>query len=302
MRHRRALRSVLAACITAAAASAAPAASAAVTCVYNPIDHSLSVTADGGFSNGLGVGPDGSICGGATVTNTDTIDITTNGSFFKVRGVFEPGFTPEATGRSEIEIVVRDPFTLILTVPGYATEMAAGTQGVNLNGDDDADVTFGVVPRNLEIQRQRNPKPPRLVKQPLTMTGNGGLGTGDPYAGFFLWLVGGKGNDHLIASDNGGSFLDARQGDDVLDGGPGTDFLDGGDGNDVLNGGAGDDGLAGNRGDDDVTGGPGHDQINGSSGNDALHAADGEADQVDGGPDTDTADVDAGLDTVKNVP
>ena len=53
-------------------------------------------------------------------------------------------------------------------------------------------------------------------------------------------LIGGSGDDTLIA-DESGAELKGGDGDDTLTGGAGDDRLDGGDGNDKLDGGAGDD-------------------------------------------------------------
>ena len=157
---------------------------------------------------------------------------------------------------------------------------AAGANGVNLNGDDDVDVTFGGDVRQVQLRRINGPQ--RLDHQPLTLTGQGGLGTGGPFAGG-LQLVAGKGDDHVIGG-NGQNVLRGLGGNDTIDGGPAVDFIEGGAGNDVL------------------TGGAGQDRIDGDAGNDVLHAQDGEADKVDGGSGTDTADFDAGLDRLKNLP
>jgi hypothetical protein len=105
-----------------------------------------------------------------------------------------------------------------------------------------------------------------------------------------------------------------------MDGGPSTVLAAGGDdrvvGHDAaerIDGGAGDDYLEGGKGHDTIVGGPGRDVIFGDEtssscnpnhpescvryGNDLIDARDGEADQVDCGPGTDRAIVDA-LDVV----
>lgn len=60
----------------------------------------------------------------------------------------------------------------------------------------------------------------------------------------------------------------------------------------VLDGGAGDDRIVGGPGDDTLIGGPGHDEIGDASGNDTVDAADGEQDDADCGPGTDTGTFD----------
>lgn len=103
--------------------------------------------------------------------------------------------------------------------------------------------------------------------------------------------------------DSGASTVLAKGGNDRVKGGSNAETLDGGPGNDRLEGGFGN---------DTITGGPGKDEIFGDRtgeqcglfesctvpfGNDVIDARDGEADQVDCGPGTDKATVDA-IDTV----
>jgi hypothetical protein len=70
---------------------------------------------------------------------------------------------------------------------------------------------------------------------------------------------------------------------------------------DVLCGGAGNDVLEGRGGDDVLDGGPGSDSVRGGSGNDLLQAADGRPDELLGGPGTDDASYDLGLDSLRDV-
>jgi Ca2+-binding RTX toxin-like protein len=81
------------------------------------------------------------------------------------------------------------------------------------------------------------------------------------------------GNDRLVAYD----------GNDSLEGGDGDDYLEGGFGNDVLDGGAGVDQFMGDRIESNVI----------AIGNDQIRARDGNAEQVDCGIGSDTAQVDA---------
>jgi hypothetical protein len=88
--------------------------------------------------------------GGATLLNTNTVAITGNtGNETAVidlsNGAFGPGLAVEATGLPEIEINVALGLGSgdRLTVAGSALpdHLVIGAAGVNLNGDDDADVT-----------------------------------------------------------------------------------------------------------------------------------------------------------------
>jgi Ca2+-binding RTX toxin-like protein len=111
--------------------------------------------------------------------------------------------------------------------------------------------------------------------------------------------------------------LNVTDGASSLAGLGGNDVLKGGDSPDAVDGGAGDDDLNGGNGADTITGGPGKDTIMGDAvagqcsvvgyfgscktpwGNDTINARDGEVDNVDCGPGTDTAVVDA-ADVVAN--
>lgn len=90
------------------------------------------------------------------------------------------------------------------------------------------------------------------------------------------FLVGGRGNDIIMAGD-GNDWIFSREGDDILVGGdgkdglfagPGNDWLRGGDGNDTLFGGDGNDLLFGGKGDDPLFGAGGNDLCDGQEGDD----------------------------------
>ena len=113
------------------------------------------------------------------------------------------------------------------------------------------------------------------------------------------------------------SVLNVSEGASSIAGLGGNDVLKGGDSPDTIDGGAGDDDLNGGNGNDTIAGGPGRDQIVGDAtaggcyvigylgtcktpwGNDTINAVDGEADNIDCGPGTDVANVDA-IDVVAN--
>src|SRR2546430_12881021 len=92
---------------------------------------------------------DGSPCGSATVTNTDTIDASATGGTLVIDlsgGPFAPGQKAEPSGQSEIEFTgtLGSGILRIDGSPGADT-IAAGTDGVNLNAEenaDDVDVTI----------------------------------------------------------------------------------------------------------------------------------------------------------------
>ncbi|MCC2112779.1 MAG: cadherin domain-containing protein, partial [Hyphomicrobiales bacterium] len=145
-----------------------------------------------------------------------------------------------------------------------------------------------------------------LVIDLKTGTGSGGTAEGDTYANIER-VVGGAGNDTIIADDHDGGYYWGRGGDDTLIGGTGTDSLYGGDGADTLNGGAGEDWARYGDGDQSVTvdlgapvqsggmaegdilidienveGSRGDDRITGDAGDNHLMGGEG-ADIIDGG-------------------
>jgi Ca2+-binding RTX toxin-like protein len=82
-------------------------------------------------------------------------------------------------------------------------------------------------------------------------------------------IVGGIGNDLLIAG-NAGSTMDGGEGNDILIGGNGNDKLSGGAGNDWILGGRGDDSIYGGAGNDWLMGSAGKDRIVGGTGDDTI--------------------------------
>ena len=102
-------------------------------------------------------------------------------------------------------------------------------------------------------------------------------------------LIGGAGNDHLIASKslNSHDTLIGDSGSDTLSGGGGNDTLSGGPGNDTLSGGTGQITDNGNAGNDHLVAGSGTDTLNGGLGNDTLSGGSGQ-DTLNGGPGNDT--------------
>ena len=146
-----------------------------------------------------------------------------------------------------------------------------------LNGDNDADVSFDVLPAAVEIRGNGGVN---------TIGGRGGDGAGTIFPGRLV----------LYAGDLGDT-LRGGLGNDEIYGGAGADTLEGREGNDTLTGNGGNDSLAGSVGDDTMVGGAGADSFAGSDGNDTIRADDDEADTtISGGGGIDAAYYDLGLD------
>jgi len=215
----------------------APASFAAVSCQFSPADHLLSISAIDAFTKVTRSGQQIAVddghqpidCAGATanVHNTDLVQVTHTGrsadTVDLAGGPFEPGFTNETTGISEIELQYLTPtFVDVRGTSGPDTlSFAAG--GINLNGDDDSDVIGAFTA--------------------LLVEARGGNDRIAPQAGYTRAaprrvLLGQSGNDTLIATPDG-SIIHGGNGHDKLIGGRGKDNLTGGRGRDVIRGGKG---------------------------------------------------------------
>lgn len=212
---------------------------------FDPVNHFLSIT--GTTLNDIctvstGAGGDILLDGnptGATMTNTDTIDIfTDDGSDFILldltNGLFGPGFTAEASGQSEIEVRVHsgddNQDTLFVKATLGNDVIDAGFTGglphVNLNGDDDVDLITNAV-LEFSIYGQRGDD--RIS------------GAGTPVVGTIfqnaLGLIGEDGNDTLTGGVGLFNTLDGGPGDDLMIGTITIDryfFTGGGLGSDVI--------------------------------------------------------------------
>lgn len=233
--------------------------------------------------------------GGATTANTDTINVTgTTGNetavFDLTNGPLGPGATVEA-GTSEIEINVNLGLSSgdRITVTGSSSSESfnLGDSGINLNGDDDADILYGT---STEL---------------FTVNAGGG--------GDFISAQGGAGSGSALTvpatlnGDTGDDTLAPGQGNDTIGGGLGTADLvaataapagvtinlattsaqnTGGLGSITMTGvenaagSAFNDVLTGDGASNSLTGAGGDDRVNGAAGDDAL----------EGGPGIDTAD------------
>jgi len=284
-------------------------ANALVTCVFAAGTATITFTPGDAITvlrSGSEINVNGGPCGigllVAEVTTTDTIafvGVATGSETLTIDlsgGPFAPGVAVEGSGTSEIEFtgIVLGAGTDSLSIVGSsgADTIAFSAAGVDLNGDGDADVTFGA--GGLD------------AIESFTMNGAGGDdvlsggsgndqingGTGVDTASYAsasaavtvdLSVTGtqntkGAGSDTLTAIERliGSAFAD------TLSGGPSSDSLDGAAGNDVLAGRGGVDTLTGGTGVDtldyseagaavavdlstgNVTGGAGEDTITGS--------------------------------------
>ena len=193
-----------------------PSAARAASCTFDPSTATVSVSV-GSDTTTLSVlsgnlMADGSQCGSATVTNTDTIEVSATGGTLVIDlsgGPFAPGQTQESSGQSEIEFTGNlGSGTLRIDGSDGADTIAAGTDGVNLNADenaDDVDVTLTTVSMMVVNGGSGNDK--------LIWDGQEGTGSISTISGAF---DGGDGNDLLAGS----------AADDTIAGGPGTDTVD----------------------------------------------------------------------------
>ena len=271
-----------------------PSAARAASCTFDASAATVSVSV-GSDTTTLSVSSgalmaDGSQCGSATVTNTDTVDVSATAGTFVIDlsgGPFAPGQKEESSGQSEIEFT-GDLGSGTLRIYGSdgADVIAAGTDGVNLNAaenSDDVDVTLTTVSMMVVSGGNGNDR--------LTWDGEEGTGSISTIGGGF---DGGAGNDRLAgsaATDTiaGGAGVDTVDysaatfsvyipslpkttvtstiGSDALTGienavgSPAGDYIYGGVAPNVLRGGGGNDVFRGGGGDDVIIGGPGSDRI-----------------------------------------
>lgn len=240
----------------------APASSMAVgtvTCDFS--NHTLAVTATDAFTrlardgNQItvddGVHPPTSCTGGnANVNNTDLVTVAHTGSNANMidlkGGPFEPGLATEPSGLAEIEIQYLVRSYVDIRGSASAEHLSLGAGGVNLNGDDDVDVTGDF--------------------STILLEGQGGDDVIGPQAGYAgsagrRILNGGPGND-TITSTPDGAVIHGGDGNDRLIGGRKADNLTGGTGGDVIKGGKGPDLIRAIDNDrDNVNCGPGFDRV-----------------------------------------
>ncbi len=237
-------------------------AQTAPTCAFDLAAARVTVTVDGlaahlrAFVASGEIRLNGEPCGGATVFNTDAIQV--NGSpvwsdTVSLRGSFAPGLTPEPTGGSEIEISFADVDWLVVDLTPRNDRLIFTSDGIDIGNDGDRDILTPGTGR-------------------ITVNADGGNDRIDasayssvrPVYGTLVELHGGPGRDVLIGSTVASNDLYGEDGDDLLEGGNGRDRLYGGMGNDRLFGGGGDDWFyqeATVDGADDMFGGSGLDWV-----------------------------------------
>jgi len=245
-------------------------------------------------------------CGIATTANTDLINVTGNYSVADTLtldkpGRFAPGLTPEATGKSEVEVNItldgdaKDKLVVRLTGAAETfeiDEVGYNTDAINTRGDSDFDIT---------VHHTDNAT--------YKILGLGGDDTISVYSGVLTDVYGGAGNDiingnywgHVLSGGSGNDEIYGGDTSNTLDGGPGDDFLVGaggrdtligGDGADILDAGPGKDKLYGDDGNDTLDGGSELDVFDGGYGDDVIHNADGIAETVDCSDGIDDAEPD----------
>jgi Ca2+-binding RTX toxin-like protein len=212
---------------------------AAVTCSYSAADRLVTVSAIDAFTRVIRSGnalevDDGNTpitcTGGApTVLDTDRIQITHTGRSADTLdlsgGPLTPGANPEAQGGPEIEIEYAGLTFLHVRGTPAADQFAFAAGGVNLNGDDDADVTGRF--------------------STLLVEGQGGNDLIFPARDYATAagrrvLLGGGARDALTATPDG-AFLHGGNDGDRLIGRARADNLTGGRGHDLIRGGSGSD-------------------------------------------------------------
>jgi Ca2+-binding RTX toxin-like protein len=294
-------------------AQSGPAESA---CTLHPQHARLEVTVVG-YPNVLKRSGDdlllnGSSCDGATVHNTDLVDVTAQLGrqvFSTLRiGMIDGLFSPGATVGSEIPIHVdftqTPSATLDISTGAGAQHIEIDGNDVDLDADDDA------------------PQPDIIVSDPAfcgpdcTLSTNVSTGPGPdhiierhPDEASFSFISSGGGDDvvhvqeSLVISGTGNDLLESHQGA-TLFGQGGADVLIGGAGDDDLYGGDSKDRIFGRGGQDEIFGGDGRDIVVGGRGNDrALGEDDGDRiwsgrgiDRIHGGDGFDRCELNPGDD------
>jgi Ca2+-binding RTX toxin-like protein len=192
-----------------------------------------------------------SCTGSPTVSNTDTITVTGSSgqdtlALDLTNGPFAPGAASEATGDPEIELEANlgsnstfAPDTIAITGSGGADTYRLGSAGVNLNDDDDADLTAQAA-GPLASAGGEVIKVAGAAGQD-TLSGAGALASTTAPVPYSLRLD--------LDGGTEGDVLTGGAGDDTLSGGPGADTEAGGDGTDTFR-----EGSAANGG-DSISGG-----------------------------------------------
>jgi Ca2+-binding RTX toxin-like protein len=248
---------------------------------------------------------------GTSVSEADRIDIVGSGSttltIDATNGVYGPGRTPEGRSVDEVEMSMTGFTSLVYDAPfDFFNTIIAGDRGLNVNGDNDADITYPGITSLLIWGGGVDD----------VVSAHGGSGTGHQLPSGVHFQYNSipplpEGGHHTITGHDGPDFLgltfavsatvQGLGGDDILLGGlgAGTFSLDGGPGNDTIQTGGAPTTAHGGTGDDTLIL-QGNDSAFGDKGRDLFRAANTVADTIDGGPGRDSAIVDP-VDTVTDV-
>lgn len=140
----------------------------------------------------------------------------------------------------------------------------------------------------------------KVVKPPRPAAASASASPADAEDESRCTVQGTTGDDRLSGTGRD-DVICGLDGDDRIVGGSGDDVLIGGPGDDILLGGRGRDRHLGEGGRDSLVGGPDRDVLSGGEDHDVLLARDGERDVVYGGPGSDQATVDRGLDILSSI-
>lgn len=182
------------------------------------------------------------------------------------------------SGADDVATIISNGTTYVVTINGQSQSFAtAGITGivVSLGAGNDLFSVGAGMPNMVIYGGDGND----------TLSGGAGNDT----------LFGGAGNDSLVGGDghdairgeDGNDTIWGQAGDDRLYGDKGFDLIYGGDGNDLMDGGTGSDTMYGGRNADYMTGAAGNDAIYGEDGKDALFGGDGN-NTLDGGNGNDS--------------
>jgi Ca2+-binding RTX toxin-like protein len=270
---------VSAVAVVATVLVAAPAAHAvADTCVYDDATKTVQITFPEGVldpsrtvsreANGEHILYNGIVCGGSTVTNTETIVVTAGAgaqylTIDESNGRFRPGASPEgdlAEIEFSIDLGIGSNHLVMIGSPDRDFLSFASASSVRVDRDEDTDLSLVGVERFFAYGR----------------AGNDSI-----FAGRVPLFARGQGGNDVLGGGPLVEGLDGGSGDDLLTGGGDRDVLDGGRGADLVRGGEGSDWLFGEGGDDALVGGSGDDTLHSSSSPDG-------ADTFDGGLGADT--------------
>jgi hypothetical protein len=217
--------------VVAAYVAVTPGAAAAATCGLS--GSTVTVTVATGELVGIDrlatgeIRMTGSVCGAATVSNTDTIFIHGTGGTVQLglTNPLGPGLTSESDGLSEIEITWNGTGTALEVYGSNGADdirRSAGG-GLHLNGDTDQDVTFTAQPSAVTVHG---------------FSGDDTLDFARPAgSGATSWplVLSGGGDNDVLRGDSGADVIVGNGGHDVITDGLGNDVtVNGGDGDDVF--------------------------------------------------------------------